>query len=521
MVRARTIGSGAARPLAGVWTVAAVAPGDAGTPSDLEALAPDWIPCDRPMPASAALRAAARWDLDHPRDFDADDWWYRCRFAAPDPEMGCRLHFEGLATVTDGWLNGTHILHSESMFVATAIEVGGILDVDNELILRFHALGPLLTVRRPRPSWRTGMVVNQQLRYHRTTLLGRIPTWCPPVAPVGPWRPILLECAGSFHVEEADVHVELDGDDGVVSVSILATCAASHLGEHGSVSVGEWTVPIAVEPSLNGTVALQAAVRVPRAERWWPHTHGQQPLYPLRLSVDCNGQAVVLDLGRVGFRTLKVDRGAAGELFGLVVNGVGVFCRGACWTPLDLARLDADPADYRAALERLRDAGVNMLRVGGTMVYETEAFHDLCDELGILVWQDFMFANMDYPPADTAFTGLVTIEARQLLHRLQGRPSVAVLCGNSEVEQQAAMLGLPAGRLNNPLFDDLLPGLVRSVAPGVAWLRSTPTGGTFPFHADRGVTHYYGVGAYLRPFDDARRAGVRFASECLRYAPTP
>ena len=201
------------------------------------------------MTAAAALRAAGRWDLNHPRDFDADDWWYRCRFAAPDPETRCRLHFEGLATVADAWLNGTHILRSESMFVATAIDVRGILGADNELVLRFHALGPLLAVRRPRPSWRTGLVVHQQLRWHRTTLLGRIPAWCPPVAPVGPWRPILLESAGSLRVEEADVHVELDGDDGVVRVSILATCAAAHVGEHGTLAVGEWTVPVGVEPS--------------------------------------------------------------------------------------------------------------------------------------------------------------------------------------------------------------------------------------------------------------------------------
>src|SRR5262249_36461892 len=187
----------------------------------------------------------------------------------------------------------------------------------------------------------------------------------------------------------------------------------------------------------------------------------------------------------------------------------------------DLVRLDADSADYRHALERLKDAGVNMLRLSGTMTYETEVFHDLCDELGILVWQDFMFANMDYPSVDPTFARAVTLEAEQLLQRLQGRPSIVVLCGNSEVEQQAAMLGLPAGWWKNSLFDELLPGIAKAFAPDVPWLPSTPTGGTFPFHSDSGVSHYYGVGAYLRPFDDARRAGVRFAAECLAFSNIP
>ncbi len=132
-----------------------------------------------------------------------------------------------------------------------------------------------------------------------------------------------------------------------------------------------------------------------------------------------------------------------------------------------------------------------------------------------------MFANMDYPGSDPAFADLVAIEARQVLQRLQGRPSTAVVCGSSEIEQQVAMLGLPSQLAANPLFNELLPQLVSSFLPDAAWVRSTPTGGTLPFQADRGVTHYYGVGAYLRPFEDARRAGVRFASECLAFSNVP
>src|SRR5262245_3048988 len=201
MPRARLVHLGAPRPLDGGWTVARVTPGRAQVPTDLETLPLEWISCERPMPAAAALRANGRCKLDPPHDFDADDWWYRCHFTAPDAGERPRLHFEGLATVADAWLNGTHILRAQSMFVASAIDVSSVLRRDNELVLRFHALGPLLAVKRPRPNWHTKLVAHQRLRWHRTSLLGRIPAWCPPIAPVGPWRPILLEPAGEIRVE--------------------------------------------------------------------------------------------------------------------------------------------------------------------------------------------------------------------------------------------------------------------------------------------------------------------------------
>ena len=187
------------------------------------------------------------------------------------------------------------------------------------------------------------------------------------------------------------------------------------------------------------------------------------------------------------------------------------FLRGATWTM----------GDSLNALRLLRDAGANMVRVGGTFVYEDDAFYDACDELGLLVWQDFMFANMDYPADDEGFYESVRLEATQQIERLRRHPSVVIWCGNSEVEQQAAMLGMPQELWRNRIFGELLPSLVAELHPEATYIPSTPSGGTLPFQTTEGVTHYYGVGAYLRPLTDVRRANVRFATECLGFANVP
>ncbi|MEA2757753.1 MAG: beta-mannosidase, partial [Methylobacteriaceae bacterium] len=161
------------------------------------------------------------------------------------------------------------------------------------------------------------------------------------------------------------------------------------------------------------------------------------------------------------------------------------------------------------------------LRVGGTMVYESDAFFDLCDELGILVWHDFQFANFDYPIGDPGFRDLVEQEARAFVDRTQASPALAVLCGGSEVHQQAAMMGVPEKSWRSPLFDEILPAITREMRPDCAYVENSPSGGALPFHVNSGVSHYYGVGAYRRPLEDARRAEVRFASECLGFANVP
>jgi beta-mannosidase len=205
----------------------------------------------------------------------------------------------------------------------------------------------------------------------------------------------------------------------------------------------------------------------------------------------------------------------------LQVNDVPVFCRGACWTPLDPVSLSASSDALSHAFDQVVAAGMNMLRVGGMMVYEDDAFLDQCDARGVLLWQDFMFANMDYPEDDADFIQAVNLEAVQLLSRLQGRSSLAVLCGNSEGEQQAAMWGAPRERWHSSLFHERLAALAREACPDVPYWPSSAHGGAFPHQGNAGTTSYYGVGAYLRPIDDARRAEIRFASECLAFANIP
>src|SRR5262245_12018755 len=266
MARARLIGSGTARPLCGEWALAAVPPDRAQTPQDLVGLALEWIPCNGPMPVAAALRAAGQWDLEHPREFDREEWWYRCRFTALETETKTRLRFEGLATIADVWLNSTHILKSESMFTAHTVDVTGMLATHNELLVRFRALAPLLAMKRPRPRWRTRMVAHQQLRWHRTAVLGRAPGWCPPAAPVGPWRPVLLEAASPLGCDEADIRVGLEGEDGLVRMT-MPLAMGSAPPRRGTMFVGESSGPVALGRTTDGQPAIQATVHVSRAER--------------------------------------------------------------------------------------------------------------------------------------------------------------------------------------------------------------------------------------------------------------
>ena len=164
---------------------------------------------------------------------------------------------------------------------------------------------------------------------------------------------------------------------------------------------------------------------------------------------------------------------------------------------------------------------MNMARIAGIFVYETDVFHDLCDELGILVWQDLMFAALDYPESDPGFLSVARREAERQVRHLQSRPSLAVLSGGTDSLQQPAFFGLVAEAWKSTLFDVVLQDICGVLRPDVPYIDNSPSGAEPAYHVDQGVAHYFGVGAYRRPLEYARRSGVRFAAEALAFANIP
>ena len=488
----------------------------------------EWLEIVGPSTVAAALRAIGQWSLDAPAErFDADDWWFRAQFDAPSrlaPDARLALSFGGLAGICEVTLNGAPLLTSSNMHLRHTCAEPTLAASNNELLMRFASLDRWLAQKRPRPRWRTPMVAHQQLRWARATLLGRTPGWSPPAAAVGPWGAIEWVESRRIEVLRLRLSSRVAGTEGVVEVSVdLAQMDPAARIERAELELTrqDRTHRTRLTPTKPGGSTFATTLTVPGAALWWPHTHGEPGLYQAQLVVHASDAAepIAIELGRIGFRTLALDQ-ADGD-FALRVNNVPVFCRGACWTPLDVVSLEATPEATRAALAQVRDAGMNMVRISGSMVYENDAFFDACDALGILVWQDFMFANMDYPNHDAAFAASVRDEVTQQLEGWQARASLAVLCGNSEAEQQAAMWGAPRADWPQPLFERDLAELAASWCPGVPYWPSSAHGGAFPHQTNAGTTSYYGVGAYLRPLEDARRSGLRFATECLAFANVP
>ena len=483
------------------WTCVATDTGEVTEPSGLAAVG-GWIDALVPGTAAGAVAQAYGLDVARATDFDATDWWFRTEVTS---SVGgpARLRLEGVATLADVWWDGTQLATTDGMFTPLDVVVPDVAGT-HVLALRCRALRPELEAKRRRPRWRSRLVADQGLRWIRTTLHGRMPALAPHFAPVGPWRPASLVPLAELEPQVVDLRVAVV--DAVGSVRCVVTGARD----------GDAMRVAGVEASFvaSGEGEWVAELAVADAPLWWPHTHGEQALHDVELVRD----GAAHRLSRVGFRELFTDRSDDG--FSLVLNGIPVFARGVCWGPVDPVGLADDVAEIRRTLLRYRAAGLNLVRLVGTATYESRAFWDVCDELGMLVWQDAMLATLD-PPEDAEWLALLEAEVATQLRPLQGRPSLVVVSGGSETEQQPTLYGLPAEMRRMTAIEQTVPAVVATLLPDIAYVTSSPSAGDLPTHSSSGVAHWFAVGGYRRPLSDTRLAGVRFAAECLAFATPP
>ena len=512
------------------WEVACAAPGASPDIAELDGL--EWLPARGP--GHRGQRRFARrgdWDWHDGRDFDADDWWFRTRFDAEPAAAGEELilALDGIATVADVYLNGERVLSSDSMFAAHRLEVGRLIGPRNELAIHCRALAPLLEVsRRPRARWRTALVSNGNLRFYRTMLLGRAPGFAPGPAAVGPWKPVRLERRRGVAREAAGA-APAAGRRGAGDWRCARCCGRSMARarsgrRRSSCPARETHIAPALELTAldDGTIAASGELVIDDVRLWWPHTHGEPALYDARLLVGRRRASIGSTPERSG--SARWRAGASSSATGSRWPSTACRCSlaarcGRRWIRRFRARAapsSSEPCGWSPA------AGMNMLRVPGIGCYESDEFYDLLRPAGDPRLAGLHVRQPRLPRVRRAVHGGRAARGDARCSAALGRrPSLAVLCGGSEVAQQVAMLGLDPQLANGPLYGELLPSLVAQAGVDAPYIPSTPWGGDLPFRPGAGVANYYGVGAYRRPLTDARLAGVRFAGECLAFANVP
>ena len=460
-------------------------------------------------------------------ELDQYDHWYKLSFEVPNQDnKDVCLTFDGLITLAEVYLNGVLLFRSDNAYHTHKVNISHLVQPENLLFICFRALAPQLASKHPRGRFATRLINERHLRFYRTPLLGYTPGFFPPIKPVGPHRPVKMQYLPPVNLLSTRICANLNQNgSGTIDLRVLIQCEPNTQYENSylvlsETNSGEIVSQIKVElKSIDSErLSVDGSYVFENVQPYWPHTHGDPKRYQLDIHTSNVSQSTTVNLGKIGFRRFELTEE---EFVAVQVNGLPIYLRGGCWTPLDALRLYTPREQLRERLMLLRDAGVNMVRIPGNMLYETDEFYELCDELGILVFQDFAFANFDYPDTNEDFLLSVKKEAAGFLSRHGHRPALAVLSGNSEVLQQAAMMGVPLTGLHNAIFDEILPAIVADYAPGSLYFNSSPSGGEIPFHPGRGPSHYYGVGGYMRPLEDARVYRGRFISECLAFSHVP
>jgi beta-mannosidase len=497
------------------WLPAAV-PGDV----HLDLLANNKIP----DPFFRGNEAKLQW-------IEQESWEYRLSFVAPTALLrhsDVDLLFDGLDGAAEVTLNGVKVLNTSNSFRVWRVAAKSYL----------HAGKNLLRVTFPSPIKAAAEAAAGDPWQPRTKTEGktylRKPAfeygwdWGPRFVTSGIWKPVRIEAwdkarIADFAIHQRDVSKDVAHLDAEVEIEAASTGPARvsvQFNDNGK-PVTE-TATVTLHPGSN-IIDLPIEIRQPKL--WFPAGYGEQPLYSFTAQVSAGEQQVGERKAMAGLRSVVLHRELDkwGRSFEFIVNGIPVFAKGADVIPFDSFPNRVTPADYRRILQSARDANMNMIRHWGGGYYETDEFYSICDELGIMVWQDFMFGN-DWQPGTYPFKQNVEAEAEDQVRRLRNHPSIVIWSGNNETESAFQW----AGRPNYPpdvrlqmwqdyltVFSGILPRVVARLNPETPYWPSSSSSDyeELSDHFQSGDAHIWDVWHGRVPFSTYETHHARFVTE--------
>ena len=401
-----------------------------------------------PDPYVGAPEAGLQW-------IGLADWEYRTTFAVPRDALDAArsdLVFEGLDTLADVYLNGEKLLEANNFFRTWRAPVQGRLrERGNELRVVLHSpIASLLPKVQAMPHRIAGNYPSpygDEPKDAMTANFVRKPgyhygwDWGPRYVTAGVWKPVRLQSWDTLRID--DLHLRQDKvTQAQADVTARVTVDAVKPGVY---QLRLWqTDPngkrkLAAEQQAGlaaGDNTVSVPLRIRHPQRWFPAGYGAQPLYRFEAEVLERNTVVAKAADRTGLRSVELrrEKDPGGEGFAFVVNGVPVFAKGANSIPFDMFQPRVTQAQLRRVLQSAVDANMNMIRSWGGGYYESDGFFDIADELGLMVWQDFMFGGGMPPAYDEGFRQNVIAEARDQVRRLRDHPSLVLWCGNNEEE---------------------------------------------------------------------------------------
>ena len=453
------------------------------------------------------------------------EWVYRRSFELGEEDLEADqidLLFEGLDTYADIYVNDVFIGSADNMFMRYWFDITQFAETENTLTVYLHS--PLNTIKDMERNSDLDLKggCESARPYIRKAQYAYGWDWGPRIAQVGIWRPVQVRVIRTAELSNPYVYTKSINEDGTATlhveaairqydvVPLQARIAISLDGE----PVVEKTVSV---DNLRGTLGFETTMTIDDAQLWWPNGLGDQPLYDVEIILLAS--KATLDTARIktGIRTVRLiqEEDVEGKSFIIEINGRRVFCKGANWIPADnlLPRLDAER--YESLIEMAAEANMNMLRIWGGGLYEDPAFYEACDRLGIMVWQDFMYACAQYPDEFEWFRDSAREEAIEVVSRLRNYPSIVLWCGNNENNWGFADWwgnGVPE-YLGNTIYRQILPKVCGEVDPSRPYWVSSPYGGDTPNSEKAGDRHQWSVWSNWQDYSGYLADNGRFLSE--------